>query len=155
MERHEIQRVMAKCEFFQGLDTDDIDKISAICWERNFKDGEYVFQQGDFGEQLYVIADGQVVLERLVDLGVRKGTVTIEALGKGRVLGCWSTLLGQPHMLMSSALCQKNTQVLVMRGADLRNLMLSNKALGFNVMEKFCYLLKDRIEAAYGAMEKI
>ena len=71
------------------------------------------------------------------------------------MLGSWATLLGQPHLLMSSAVCQKPTLLLVMRGGDLRNLMLSNKALGFHVMEKFCFLLKDRIQAAYGAMEKI
>ena len=42
-----------------------------------------------------------------------------------------------------------------MRGADLRNLMLSDKEFGFNIMEKFCFLLKDRIQAAYGALEKL
>ena len=155
MEPTEIKAALAGCEFFKGLDDADIQKVVALCWERNFKTGETLFQQGDFGEHLYVIAEGQVVLERSVDLGHRRGTVTIEALGKGRVTGSWSTLLDQPHLLMSSAVCQKPTQVLVLRGADLRNLMLSNKDLGFNIMEKFCFLLKDRIQAAYGAMEKI
>ena len=35
------------------------------------------------------------------------------------------------------------------------NLMLSDERLGFRLMEKFCYLLRERIQAAYGAMEKI
>lgn len=155
MEREAMEQAIAGCEFFQGLGPGDVSKITALCWERSFDDGECVFQQGDYGEHLYVIAEGQVVLERTVDLGVRKGTVTIEALGRGRVMGSWSTLLDQPHLLMSSAVCQNPTRLLVMRGADLRHLMLSNTALGFNVMEKFCFLLKDRIQAAYGAMEKI
>lgn len=155
MEPTKIQAALASCEFFKGLDDADIQKVVALCWERNFKAGETLFQQGDYGEHLYVIAEGQVVLERSVDLGHRRGTVTIEALGKGRVTGSWSTLLDQPHLLMSSAVCQKPTRALALRGADLRNLMLSNKDLGFNIMEKFCFLLKDRIQAAYGAMEKI
>jgi len=155
MNRSEIKQALAGCEFFESLEEGDIEKIISLCWHREFKAGEYVFQQGDFGEHLHVIAEGRVALERAIDLGVRKGTVTIEALGRGRVLGSWSTLLGQPHLLMSSAVCQKPTRILVMRGADLRNLMLSNKEFGFNVMEKFCFLLKDRIQAAYGAMEKI
>jgi CRP-like cAMP-binding protein len=155
MNRSEIKQALAGCEFFESLEEGDIEQIISLCWHREFKTGEYVFQQGDFGEHLHVIAEGLVVLERAIDLGVRKGTVTIEALGRGRVLGSWSTLLGQPHLLMSSAVCQKPTRILVMRGADLRNLMLSNKEFGFNVMEKFCFLLKDRIQAAYGAMEKI
>jgi CRP-like cAMP-binding protein len=155
MDQKAIGQAIAGCEFFEGLSDDENERIVSLCWERTFKTGAFVFQQGDYGEHLYVICQGQVVLERAVNLGVRKGTVTIEALGKGRVLGSWATLLGQPHLLMSSAVCQKPTQLLVLRGADLRNLMLSNTSLGFNIMEKFCFLLKDRIQAAYGALEKI
>ncbi len=155
MKKEDMKAVLAACEFFKGLDDADIQKVVALCWERNFRTGETLFQQGDYGEHLFVIAEGQVVLERSIDLGHRRGTVTIEALGRGRVTGSWATLLDQPHLLMSSAVCQKPTQVLVFLGADLRNLMLSNKELGFNIMEKFCFLLKDRIQAAYGAMEKI
>ncbi|MCK4787195.1 MAG: Crp/Fnr family transcriptional regulator, partial [Desulfobacteraceae bacterium] len=74
---------------------------------------------------------------------------------KGRVFGCWSTLLGEPHNLMSSATCQKPTKIVTMKGTDLRNMMLNNTDLGFKVLEKLCFLLRDRIEGAYGAMEKI
>jgi CRP/FNR family cyclic AMP-dependent transcriptional regulator len=155
MEKKEMQAALAGCEFFQGLQAADLDKLLPLCHAKRYQSGEVVFTQGTDGEYLYVIVSGQVVLERAIDLGVRKGTVTIEALEKGRVLGCWSTLLGEQHVLMSSAVCQKPTRLLTLRGADLRNLMHSNKDLGFNVMEKFCFLLRDRVQAAYGALEKI
>jgi hypothetical protein len=90
-----------------------------------------------------------------VDLGTKKGSVLIEALGKGRVLGCWSTLLDMPHILMASATCQKPTSIIAMQGSDLRKLMIGNTELGFNIMERLCFLLRDRVQAAYGAMEKI
>ncbi len=155
MEKMEMQVALAGCEFFQGLQAAYLEKLLPLCNVKRYKSGEAVFTQGADGEYLYVIVSGQVVLERSIDLGVRKGTVTIEALEKGRVLGCWSTLLGEQHVLMSSAICQKPTRLLTLRGADLRNLMHSNKELGFNVMEKFCFLLRDRVQAAYGALEKI
>ena len=155
MQREQIQRALVGCEFFDGFDKTVIEKVSLLCWERSFSIGEYVFHQGDFGEHLYIVAEGQVCLERSVNLGSRKGSIPIESLGKGRVLGSWSTLLDQRHVLMSSAVCEKPTQLLVIRGADLRYLMLSDKNLGFALLEKFCFLLKDRIQAAYGAMEKI
>jgi hypothetical protein len=56
---------------------------------------------------------------------------------------------------MSSAICQKPTTVLAIKGSDLRRIMISNTKLGFNLMERLCFLLRDRIQAAYGAMEKI
>jgi hypothetical protein len=56
---------------------------------------------------------------------------------------------------MSTAVCQRPTSVLVMQGARLRELMTSNNDLGFNILERLCFLLRDRIQAAYGALDKI
>ena len=120
-----------------------------------FQNGEHVFCQGDYGEHIYIIAEGQIYLERTVDLGAQKGNVVIEILGKGRVLGCWSTILDMPHILMSSAVCKQPTKVVAIKGAELRRMMIGNAKLGFNIMERLCLLLRDRIQAAYGAMEKI
>lgn len=155
MDRPEMKHALSSCEFFKKLGETEISKIADLCQVITYESGEYVFRQGDYGEHLYVIVQGYVHLERSVDLGVRKGSVVIEALGKGRVLGCWSTLLDIPHILMSSATCQKPTIIIAIKGADLRQIMIGNTALGFNIMERLCFLLRDRIQAAYGAMEKI
>ena len=81
--------------------------------------------------------------------------MVIEALGKGKVLGCWSTLLGEPHILMSSTACQKPTTIVTINGSDLRQMMIDHSKIGFNLLERLCYLLLERIQSAYGAMEKI
>ncbi len=155
MDRSRITLALESSEFFKGLDAEEIGRVAGLCEPVTYEAGEFVFQQGDFGEHLYVIVDGQVFLERNMDLGHRQGHVVIAALGRGRVLGCWSTLLGEPHVLMSSAVCQKPTRLLAMRGDDIREMMVGNTAIGFKVMEKFCFLLRDRIQAAYGALEKL
>ncbi len=154
MDGSEIERSLECCEFFKGLNKRDIEKIAGLGKIAAYNAGEYIFQQHDFGEHLYIIAEGRVSLERTVDMGTRKGSVTIETLGKGRVLGCWSTLLGEPHFLMSSAVCQLPTKVAVLKGAVLREMMLENREIGFNIMERFCFLLRERIQAVYWALEK-
>jgi len=155
MDPIEIGKVLEGCEFFKGLEKKYIEKIAGLCQVREYQAGEFVFRQGDFGEHLYIIAEGHIFLQRSMDLGSHKGGAVIGVLGEGRVLGCWSTLLDEPHNLMSSASCQRPTTALALRGADLREMMVNNTALGFNVLEKLCFLLRDRIEGAYGAMEKI
>ncbi len=155
MERSKIERVIERSEFFRGLDRGYLVKIASLCQVQTYKPGEYVFCQGDSGEHLYIIADGHISLERSVDLGARKGNAVIGVLGKGRILGCWSSLLGEPHNLMSSAICQKPTEVVVIKGNDLREMMTSNSELGFVLLERLCFLLRDRIQGAFGAMEKI
>jgi CRP-like cAMP-binding protein len=155
MEPSEIESVLSGSELFRGLDSKDIAKVASLCRSESYEAGDEVFRQGDFGEYLHVIVEGQVVLERAMDMGTRRGQVTIGMLGRGRAFGCWSTVLGETHNLMSTATCQKPTRVLVIRGADLRDMMMSNTSLGFNLLERLCFLLRDRIQGAYGAMEKI
>lgn len=155
METAEIQQALSDSEFFKGLDRAHISDIAGICAVKTCGGGEFLFRQGDFGEHLYVIVDGQIHLERSMDFGQRQGTVVIETLGKGRILGCWSTLLNAPHVLMSSANCQRPTRVLAVKGTQLHHMMTQNTDLGFNILERLCFLLRDRIQAAYGAMEKI
>ena len=155
MDRNEIKQVLEGCEFFKGLQEPYLKNIIGLCRVQNYEPGEYVFSQGDFGEYLYVIAEGHVSLERSMDLGTRKGNVVIGLLGKGRAMGCWSTLLGQPHTLMSSAVCRKPTTVVSLRGTELREIMVDNHKMGFRMMESLCFLLRDRLHGALGAMENI
>jgi CRP/FNR family cyclic AMP-dependent transcriptional regulator len=155
MKLQEIEAVLQDSRFFKGLDDNVIRKVAAIGEAVSLKGGEYVFRQGDFGEKIYIIVEGYVLLERATNLGDRQGRVVIDALGRGRFLGCWSTLLAEPHILMSSASCQKPTTVISIEGADLRAIMLDDFEIGFRVMERLSFLLRDRIKAAYGAMEKV
>ena len=151
----EIEEVVAGCELFKGLDPSEIKNIAKICRVNTFDTGALVYQQGDFGENIYIIAKGQVVLERTVDMGSREGRVIIATLGKGRVFGCWSTLLDEPHIMMLRTFCQTAATILVLNGAELRENMISDTRLGFSIMEKLCLLLRERIQSAYGAMEKM
>lgn len=155
MESSQIGKALATCELFKDLEKKEIENIATICSMETFEAGDSIFRQGDYGGNLYVIVEGQVFLERATDLGGRKGNVVISMLGKGRVCGCWSSLLNDAHNLMSSAVCQKETKVVVVEGEKLRQMMQSDMALGFCVLEKLCFLLRDRIQGAYGAMEKI
>ena len=148
-------KALKESEFFKEMASGDIKKIARFCHAVTINKGDYLFQQGDLGEHLYIITKGQIVLERDINIGARKGKVVIETLGKGRVLGCWSTLLGEPHKLMSSAHCQRKADVLTLKGTELRQAMTNNPDLGFNLLERLCFLLRDRIQAAYGALEKI
>lgn len=155
MERSKVEDAIERSEFFRGLDRGYLVKIASLCQVQTYKPGGYVFRQGDYGKHLYIIADGHISLERSVDLGTRRGNAVIGVLGKGRILGCWSTLLGEPHILMSSAICQKPTEVVVIKGKDLREMMTGDSELGFVLLERLCFLLRDRIQGAFGAMEKI
>jgi CRP/FNR family cyclic AMP-dependent transcriptional regulator len=155
MNSSEIREALEGCEFFKGLEKSHIKKIAGLSRAEDYEPGQYIYHQGELGDRIYVIAEGHVYLERAMDLGARKGSVVIGILGKGKVFGCWSTLLGKPHSYMSSAACQKRTRAIVLKGSDLRAMMLSDTSMGFNILENLCLMLRERIQGVYGAMEKI
>lgn len=155
MQKNDIQSALKACGFLKHISPAHLETISGLCTVDQYPAGAYIFQQGDFGEDLFIIVDGYVFLERAMDIGRHKGSVVIDALGKGRTLGCWSTLLGQPHVLMSSANCQKESTVIRISGSALRQCMEEDTPFGFFMLERLCFLLRDRIQAAYGAMDKI
>lgn len=151
----EIRSILQSSGFLKRISPAHLDTISNFCSIDRFRAGDYVFRQGDFGEDLFIIAEGYVFLERAMDIGSHKGSVVIDALGKGRTLGCWSALLGEPHALMSSANCQKETTVIRLNGRRLRKCMEDDNPFGFFMLERLCFLLRERIQAAYGALDKI
>lgn len=151
----DIQSTLQSSQFLENISPAHLATISGFCTIDHYPAGTYVFRQGDFGEDLFIIVDGYIFLERAMDIGKHKGSVVIDALGKGRTLGCWSTLLGEPHVLLSSANCQKDSTVIRLKGRLLRKCMQEDTPFGFFMLERLCFLLRDRIQAAYGAMDKI
>ncbi len=155
MAKSDISACLQKCELFRGLNKEEVENIAGLGRLETYQAGENILSQGDFGENLYIIAEGTVVLERAIDLGTRRGSAVIGLLGKGRALGCWSALIGEPHTLMSTAKCRKPTKAVVIKGLALREMMLADLDLGFKVLERLCFILRDRIHSAFGAMENV
>ena len=155
MDHSEAIHLLESCAFFKGFQEDHLQELTSMFEVESYAARDHIFRQGDLGERIYIVAEGHVFLERSVDLGTRKGTVVIGVLGKGKVFGCWSTLLNETHTLMSTAVCRKPTKVLAIKGSDLRKMMLDNNELGFHVLERLCFLLRDRLKGAYQAMEEI
>lgn len=155
MNTSEIQKAFQECDFFKGLEESLLWEIAGLGRLAAYEPGEYVYRQGELGEWIYILAEGHVYLERALDLGSRKGSVVVAMLGKGKVFGCWSTLLGESHKYMCSAACDKRTKAIAVKGSELRAMMLRNREIGFSVLENLCLTLRERIQGVYGAMERI
>ena len=152
MTTSEIIEILQQCEIFSTSDEADIDRIASLCQIKSFEPGSTVFTQGEFGNSIYLIAEGQVALVRSVNLGGKEGHLTIDILGKGRGMG-WSSLLCDPCSVSVSAKCQKPTRLLCLSGSDLRSTLESNPELGFKVMDRLAQVVGNRLRATYGAID--
>jgi CRP-like cAMP-binding protein len=155
MQTEAIRSILAASELFKGLDPNQIADIAPICRPCRFDAGDTIYRQGGVGEEIFIIAEGQVVLERAVSVGPRKGTVPVAFLGQTKIIGAWSTLLSEPHQLMLSAVCKRAATLISINGADLRRLMLRDIELGFRILEKLCLLLRERVQVTLGALDNL
>ena len=152
MDISEIIQTLQQCDLFGTLTEEQLRSIADLCGIETYEAGDAIFMQGEYGGKLYLIVEGQVVLQRVTSLGDREATVTVGFLGKGRVMG-WSALLCAPVGRTATATCQKPAQVISLEGESLRVVLEKEPEMGFKVMERLAYVLGDRLQTAYTAMD--
>lgn len=159
MDVGEIAEILSKCELFSDLSDKEIRSIAKLGRIEKFKAGETIYEQGTLGAKLYILSQGQVSLERSADLGnARTANVTVFVLRERpnrRLMGCWGTLVGERHVQMCSAICDKPTKVVSLSCSDLRDVVYNDSTLRLKILEKLVLLLRDRIDSSYGAFETL
>jgi len=144
------------CELFSALSQQEVKglatSLAKSCQVESYEAGDTVFTQGEHKTKLYILLDGQILLQRTFYLGGRVATTPVAILGKGRAMG-WTALLYGPRDSTASAVCQKPTRVITVEGDALRAILEKEPAVGYRVMSRLACMLGDRLRAAYAAAE--
>jgi len=86
--------------FFQELSEDELKKLAQVMEERTFKKGEIIFNEGEEGKALYLLAEGEVEVVKTMK-GWYKETLAV--FKKGRLFGELSFLSGRNHSALARA----------------------------------------------------
>ena len=152
MEQSDIIEGLRTCELFCSLDEYELQKLAASLAESFqvdiYKAGDAIFAQHDHITRLYVIIEGQVILQRTYSIGDRMVNKPVALLGKGRAIG-WSALLHGCSDATASAVCQKPTRVISIESTALHTVLEKELSIGFRVIERLACLLGDRLLATY------
>ncbi len=159
MEIGKIVEIFKKCELFNHLNDDELFSIAKMGKIEDYNAGDEIFQQGNIGTKLYVLSKGNISLYRKIEMGPnRQGLVTVyEAREKSnrRLLGSWSALIGERHVLMCTARCEKASRVISISTEALRNFLNKDIELRVKILEKLIILLRDRLESSYSALQTL
>ena len=69
---------------FKDLDDGELARVSEVCREQTFVSGEYVFREGESGNRLYLIVEGEVRISRTIP---GSGEEALAVLKKGAMFG--------------------------------------------------------------------
>ncbi|MDY0042664.1 MAG: cyclic nucleotide-binding domain-containing protein [Desulforhabdus sp.] len=159
MDSVSIAATLKKCELFSELSDSEIGAIAGSAITEQYGPGELIYEQGCIGRNLYILAEGQVSLERHIVLGkTSKANVTVfiqRETPSRRLMGSWSTLVGERHVQMCSAKCNQPTTVVCIPCSALSEIVAQNPQLRIKILEKLVIMLRDRIASSYEALESL
>lgn len=140
-----IINTLKNCELFGGLETGHLQKLSVLCRGNSYQRGRIIFNEGDEATELYILTDGQVVLEMQVCPVPNRPAIptAVEVVSKDECFG-WSAVV-EPYVSTLSARCMTNCTVLAIKGDMLRGVMLGDPVLGWEVMKKLAQLIASRL----------
>ena len=124
--------VLGSVELFEGITPAELQAISLISKEVTFKNGDVITQQGQTGDDLYIVLDGFVEV-------LHSGTApeqsprTIVHLGKGQIFGEMALVDHGPRSATVRA-ASDPTKVLMIHYADFEQECEEHHHLGYVVM---------------------
>jgi len=128
-------------EFLAGLTHGQIASLAALADPVEFETDALILRDGQRSDAFYLLLSGSVAVE----LCAPQFTVTIEALGAGRVCG-WSSLLDR-HDTLFQVRARERTNALRLEGEALKELCRADPALGAELLRRTLQVVAGRVKA--------
>jgi CRP-like cAMP-binding protein len=125
--------------FFTGLSTAEIQLLAPFFTPQTWVAGTVIFEQGDFAEYLYLVVSGELTIRYKPDDGPM---MNLTHVLPGGIFG-WSAAMGNPTYT-SGVVCALDSEVLRIRGADLRMLFEKSPELGKVVLNRLSAIIAER-----------
>lgn len=137
--------ILKNSVIFQKLTDDQLKKLAKIASEESHPAGTLLYKEGDPATKYYIITEGKAVLNMKTDTGPSKPPiqVTVDVIAKGESMG-WSAVV-EPHFYTLSCLCIENTKMLALDAVKLRELLVQDCPIGYEVMKATAKLISTRL----------
>jgi CRP/FNR family cyclic AMP-dependent transcriptional regulator len=142
---------ISQFSLFRGLPDLLLKEIAAIGKETSAKKGEFVFREGEKADQLHFLISGSIAL--LVKLTSKPEHVTVSFVSKPYESFGWSGVV-PPYHYTSSAICEEDSQILVVPGEKFMQILEKHPEAGFTVMRRIAEIIADRLRNSRQALLK-
>lgn len=126
----ELVDLLKGVELFSGMNEDQLGRLAAISQPVDYAAGDIVFAQGEPGNNLYVIRDGQV--EVIVGEDPETGRSAIY-LGRGQIFGEMA-LIDYGERSATIRCASKKASLAVIKREDFEHLCQADTAIGYIAM---------------------
>lgn len=152
-DRHSIDadkiKFLKRITFFEGLKKHQLEHVAEVIYEREYSEGEYIFEVGQPGAALFVIQVGEVSVEIV---GPTNEPTTLATLGKHSFFGELALLDETPRSASARALVP--TKVLALFRRDLDRLATTHPDITTKIYKSLASVIGNRLKATNELIEK-
>lgn len=127
---------------FQHLDNDELERVAEVCKTQEFVSGEYIFREGEAGNRLYLLFEGDVRISRVVP---GSGEEALAVLKPGALFGEMSVFDRSERS--TDAISNGGSKVITISRSDFELLLDFNRELAHKVLWSCVRVLSGRLRA--------
>ncbi len=138
----DLKRIILEHPFFAGIDDEHMGLVAGCARNMRFRDGEFLFREGEEADTFYCLRTGEVALEIH---SPHQGAIQIARRRAGDVVG-WSWIVA-PYRWYCDARAIGEVRALGFDAVCLRNKWETDKVFGFEMYRRFVPLMLASLQA--------
>jgi len=133
---------LKQAAIFQDLDEGELARISEVCREQKFTVGQYIFKEGEPGNRLFIIAEGEVRISRTIP---GSGEEALAILKSGANFG--EMAIFDRSERSTDAIANVGCTLITISRSDFELLLDFNRDIAYRVLWSVVRLLSSRLRA--------
>ncbi len=132
--------LLKQAAIFKDLSDEELQHVAEICKEQQYKFGQTIFKEGEPGNRLYLISEGEVRISRDVP---GSGEEALTVLKKGACFGEMSVFDRSERS--TDAIANVDCVLITITRSDFEMLMDFNRDLAYKILWAVVRLLSERL----------
>ena len=143
-----ITELLRNVSIFRDLDTGELARVAEVCREQEFVSGEYIFREGESGNRLYLIVEGEVRISREVP---GSGEEALAVLKPGSLFGEMAVFDRSERS--TDAISHGGTKVITIVRSDFELLLDFNRDVAYKVLWSVVRLQSGRLRSTNDSLK--
>jgi len=146
----EVTELLKRVAIFQNLDPEELAQVADVSREEKFVSGEYIFREGETGNRLYLIVEGDVRISRDVP---GSGEEALAVLKAGSIFGEMAVFDRSERS--TDAISNGGTRVLTISRSDFEMVLDLNRELAYKILWSVVRLLSTRLRSTNDSLRSL
>ena len=143
-----VTDLLRKQAIFRDLEDGELARVAEVCREQSFVSGEFIFREGEAGNRLYLIVEGEVRISRTIP---GSGEEALAVLKPGAMFGEMSVFDRSERS--TDAISNGGTRCLTIARSDFELLLDFNRDIAYKVLWAVVRILSGRLRSTNDSLK--